>query len=96
MGKLLERHILHRLNLELDDLDVLREEQVGFRQKLSTVQQALRLSVIIQEAIKHKDVALATFLDISKAFDKVWHHALLYKMSKMGFRINILKIIVLS
>ena len=31
------------------------------------------------------------FLDISKAFDKVWHEGLIHKMENMGFASSILK-----
>ena len=32
------------------------------------------------------------FFDIAKAFDRVWHDGLIYKMSKMGVPSEILKI----
>ena len=33
------------------------------------------------------------FLDISKAFDKVWHEGLIYKMETMGFAGSILRLL---
>ena len=33
------------------------------------------------------------FLGISKAFDKVWHEGLIYKIETMGFTGNILKLL---
>jgi hypothetical protein len=35
----------------------------------------------------------AVFLDIEKAFDKTWHPGLLYKLSKLEFSINLIKLI---
>ena len=33
------------------------------------------------------------FLDISKAFDKVWHEGLIYNMDTMGFTCNLLRLL---
>jgi hypothetical protein len=35
----------------------------------------------------------AVFLDIEKAFDTTWHTSLLYKLSKLEFSINLIKIV---
>jgi hypothetical protein len=35
----------------------------------------------------------AVFLDIEKAFDITWHSGLLYKLSKLQFSINLIKLI---
>jgi retron-type reverse transcriptase len=35
----------------------------------------------------------AVFLDIEKAFDTTWHPGLLYKLSKLEFSINLIKLI---
>lgn len=35
----------------------------------------------------------AVFLDVAKAFDKVWHQGLVYKMYKTGFKMHIIKLI---
>jgi hypothetical protein len=35
----------------------------------------------------------AVFLDIEKAFDITWHPGLLYKLSKLEFSINLIKLI---
>ena len=36
----------------------------------------------------------ALFLDISKAFDKVWHKGLVYKLPQYGFTGNLLTILI--
>jgi hypothetical protein len=35
----------------------------------------------------------AVFLDIEKAFDTTWHPGLLYKLSKLQFSKNLIKLI---
>jgi hypothetical protein len=37
----------------------------------------------------------AVFLDIEKAFDTTWHSGLLYKLSKLEFSTNLIKLISL-
>jgi hypothetical protein len=41
----------------------------------------------INEAIQTKQICSAAFLDISQAFDKVWHTGLLYKL-QLSFPLN--------
>lgn len=69
------------------------DEQFGFRRSLSTMQQVLRITANIHEAFKQKDVAATIFLDVAKAFDRVWHEGLLYKMTNFGISEDIVKII---
>jgi hypothetical protein len=54
--------------------------QFGFGQRHSTIEQPHRILHRINEAFEHKAYCSAAFLDISQAFDKVWHTGLLYKL----------------
>ncbi len=37
----------------------------------------------IERAFENKEYCPAAFLDVSQAFDKVWHQGLIYKLSKL-------------
>jgi retron-type reverse transcriptase len=49
-------------------------------QRHSTINQTYRLFQRIHTALDSKQYCSAAFLDISQAFDKVWHAGLLYKL----------------
>ncbi|GBN71367.1 putative RNA-directed DNA polymerase from transposon X-element [Araneus ventricosus] len=57
--------------------------QFGFRKQLSTVQQLLRLTETVKEGMDEGWDTGAVFLDIAKAFDRVWTDGLLYKLIMM-------------
>ena len=64
--------------------------QSGFRPNDSTVNQLAYLYHIFCEAIDIKKDIRIVFCDISKAFDRVWHKGLLYKLSTLGINGNLL------
>ncbi|GFW41714.1 RNA-directed DNA polymerase from mobile element jockey [Trichonephila clavipes] len=56
------------------------EKQHGFRPRLSTTHQLLRVVEYIKDGIDRHQYTAAVFLDIQKAFDRVWHTGLLFKL----------------
>jgi hypothetical protein len=56
--------------------------QFGFRKQHSTIEQVHRVANLIREDLENKRYCTAAFLDVSQAFDKVWHKGLLYKIKK--------------
>ena len=54
--------------------------QSGFRQNKSADDHLFRLSQSIVESFNRGEHVVATFLDIEKAFDNVWHNGLKYKI----------------
>ena len=84
LGKVMEKIIFKYLYNYLEQHNILTKHQSGFRPKDSTVNQLLEIyHVIIENLDKSKDIKFV-FCDISKAFDKVWHEGLIYKLSKYG------------
>ncbi|GFV49434.1 RNA-directed DNA polymerase from mobile element jockey [Trichonephila clavipes] len=60
--------------------EILIPEQHGFRPRLSTTHQLLRVVEYIKEGNNWGQCTAAVFLDIQKAFDRVWHTGLLFKL----------------
>ncbi len=64
--------------------DRLTSLQSGFVPGDSTVNQLTYLYTVFSEAIDSGKEIRAVFCDISKAFDRVWHKGLLYKLQSSG------------
>ena len=64
----------------------LYERQFGFRAKRSTIQAIIELNTDIIESFEDKDITMATFLDLSKAFDTIDHTILIEKLRRYGIR----------
>lgn len=79
ISKLFEKLLLKRLK----PLIKIPDFQFGFRNKHSTIDQVHRVVTVIEKAFEDKKYCPAVFLDVSQAFDRVWHQGLIYKMSKM-------------
>ena len=91
LGKILEKIIFKYLYNYLQEHEILTKYQSGFRPKDSTTNQLLEIyHIIIENLDKEKDIKFI-FCDVSKAFDKVWHRGLLYKLKKYGINGNLHK-----
>ena len=67
--------------------------QYGFRTGHSTVMQALRLCEKAKTGIKRKHTTAAAFFDLSMAFGKVPHKALIYKMEELKLNASLISMI---
>lgn len=93
-SKLFERIILTRINSHLRANNILPPEQHGFRTGFSTVHQLLRIKNDIKSKYEeNKSSTGMIFMDVEKAFDRVWHQALIYKLLLFGFPLFIIKIV---
>jgi ribonuclease HI len=84
--KTMEHIVNQRLQLYLETESIIIPEQAGFRQYRSTEDQTTHLTQVIEDAFQTQKVALATFIDLQKAFDKVWKDGLLVKLLRSGIR----------
>ena len=85
-GKIFEKVVFNRIYNILLNERLLNPNQSGFRPSDSCINQLLAITHEIFESFDCNpslEVRLV-FLDISNAFDKVWHKGLLYKLNSMG------------
>ncbi|GBP15457.1 Probable RNA-directed DNA polymerase from transposon X-element [Eumeta japonica] len=68
------------------------DHQFGFRRQHSTIEQTHRLVQVIRSAFEQKSYCSALFIDVSQAFDKVWHEGLILKL-KLHLPTNIVKLL---
>ncbi|GBP44254.1 Probable RNA-directed DNA polymerase from transposon X-element [Eumeta japonica] len=80
LAKLFERVLKTRLSTHVFGKGLIFDEQFGFRPVHSCPQQVLRLVEYVSEGFKTKQETVAVFFDVAKAFDRVWHAGLVYKL----------------
>ena len=85
-GKIFEKIIFNNLYSYLNANNLIPKNLSGFRPGDFTTKQLLYLTNEIHEAFENpKSLEVcAVFLDISKAFENVWHDGLLFKMKQNG------------
>ena len=81
ISKMLEKLLLHRLLSDPHSQDWIPSRQFGFRKAHSTIQPCQLLTTIINKTLEDHQYCSAV-LDISQAFDKVWHQGLLLKIQQ--------------
>ena len=84
MSKILEKIVYKRLYEYLTDNDLLTKQNSGFKKNDSTINQLLKIVHQIYQDINDGKDTCMVFLDEYKAFDKVWHEGLTFKIKQMG------------
>ncbi|GFX96041.1 probable RNA-directed DNA polymerase from transposon X-element [Trichonephila clavipes] len=85
LSKVYEFVLLQRLNQHCTASNFIIPQQCGFRPKCSTVHQLLRVTELINSGFAKHEATGILFLDIAKAFDKIWHNGLLIKLIRLDF-----------
>ena len=75
----------------LDDNKIISPAQAAYQKGDSTSQQLLYLVNKIREAWSKDKVAHAVFINVSAAFDAVWHKGLIKNLSPLKWKMLFLK-----
>ena len=92
-GKIFEKLIFDKLYLYIFSNNFIDDRQSGYRHGDSTVKQLLSITHEIYKAFDANKELRAVFLDISRAFDKVWAEGLIFKLKRIGIEGDMLNIL---
>lgn len=92
-SKILERIILKRMAEHFPTISAIMPEQFGFREKHSTSHALLRVVEYAAKGLVDKEPTGAVFIDLSRAFDKIWHRGLIYKLIVKKYPACIIKLL---
>ncbi|GFV53951.1 putative RNA-directed DNA polymerase from transposon X-element [Trichonephila clavipes] len=80
LSKAYEFVILNHLNQHCLARNIIIPEQHSFVTKCSTLTQLLRVTELVHTGFQNHQATGMLFVDIAKAFDKIWHDGLISKM----------------
>jgi len=94
-GKILEKLIFDNLYKYIYSNNLISDKQSGYKHGDSTVKQLLSITHDIHKSFDASPTqeVRAVFLDISRAFDRVWHEGLLYKLKQIGLEGDMINIL---
>ena len=92
-GKIFERLIYNEMFGFFLDKGLISADQSGFKPGESCINQLLSITHNIYKSFDEGYEVRGVFLDISKAFDKVWHDGLIFKLQENGISGNLLNVL---
>ena len=81
--------ILNRLKPQAEE--IIAEEQAGFRAGRSATEQIFNLIILCEKYLQHQQNLYHVFIDLKKAFDRVWHAALWATMQTYNISANLVR-----
>ena len=85
-GKIFERILYNEMYPFFSLNELISPNQSGFKQGDSCIDQLLSITHDIYQSLDEGYEMRGVFLDISRAFDNVWHKGLLYKLEQNGVK----------
>ena len=92
-GKILERLMFNEMFNFFIENKLISSNQSGFKPGDSCINQLLYITHEIYESFDMGLEVRSVVLDISKAFDKVWHDGIIYKLTQNGILGNLLNLL---
>ena len=89
VSKVFERLVFNALYEYLTYHNLLTPKNSGFKADDSTINQLVYILHNIYNGLELSKETRMVFLDVSKAFDKVWHPGLLFKLKQLGISDNL-------
>ena len=91
-GETLEKFVYNSIYSHLVSCQFFNPNQSGFRPGDSKINQLLSITRPLYESFDCNPPfnVCSVYLDISKAFDRVWHDGLIYKLKRCGVSGNLL------
>ena len=80
LGKLFTAILNARLNDYTEEFMIRKENQSGFRQSYSTLDNIFSIFTLFQILKSKKNKIYCAFIDFEKAFDRVWRDGLFHKL----------------
>ena len=84
ISKVFERILFNHIFTFLKRNNLINKSQSGFIPGDSTVNQLLAICDKLYKCVDDGDEMISVFLDLTKAFDRVWHKGLIYKLENIG------------